>query len=157
MPTKKMGNEAGIHYKHWKEEPFPPSVAPGPLRAAHCGPLPIHGAGGFSGLLYLNTWFQSTCRACNFGLMDNFNLFWNRPSFHKADGIHPNRLGSLMLAAKIGYAVQHAPHDCLPATPPHQRLLSLRPHHHPLTALFPSPSPPTGPSCHCHFHRPSSL
>ena len=35
MPTKKMGNEAGIHYKHWKEEPFPPSVAAGPLRAAH--------------------------------------------------------------------------------------------------------------------------
>ncbi|KAL7388385.1 hypothetical protein ABVT39_012846 [Epinephelus coioides] len=77
------------------------------------GPLPIHtlGAGHFSRLLYLNTWLQSTCRAFNFGFIDNFNLFWNRPSSYKADGVHPNRLGSQMLTANIRHTVQYAPCD----------------------------------------------
>ncbi|KAL7382253.1 hypothetical protein ABVT39_019537 [Epinephelus coioides] len=77
------------------------------------GPLPVHtlGAGRFSRLLYLNTWLQSTCKALNFGFIDNFNLFWNRPSFYKPDGVHPNRLGSQMLTANIRHAVQYAPRD----------------------------------------------
>ena len=70
------------------------------------GPLPIHSPGRFSRLLALNTWLQSTCRARNIGFIDNFNLFWNRPSFYRADGVHPNRLGSRMLTANIRYTVQ---------------------------------------------------
>lgn len=61
------------------------------------GPLPFHAAGCFSRLLSLNAWLQSTCRAFNFGFIHNFNLFWNRPSFYKTDGVHPNRLGGQML------------------------------------------------------------
>ena len=77
------------------------------------GPLPIHthGAGRFSRLLSLNTWLQSTCRAFNFAFIDNFNLFWNRPSFYRADGVHPSSLGSRTLTANIQHAVQNAPRD----------------------------------------------
>ncbi|KAL7390215.1 hypothetical protein ABVT39_017145 [Epinephelus coioides] len=46
-----------------------------------------------------------------FNFADNFNLFWNRPSFFKHDGIHPTTLGSHTLAANIQHAVHHAPHE----------------------------------------------
>lgn len=77
------------------------------------GPLPIHthGVVRFSRLHYLNTWLQSTCRAFNFTFIDNFNLFWNRPSVYKGDGVHPNRLGTQMLSANLHHAVRYAPHD----------------------------------------------
>ena len=69
------------------------------------GPIPIHTSGRFSRLLSLNTWLQPICRALNFGFIDNFNLFWNRPSFFKADGVHPNILGSRMLTANIHHTI----------------------------------------------------
>lgn len=74
------------------------------------GPIPTLGRGAarFSRILYLSTWLQSACRAHDTGFIDNFNLFWNRSSFFKADGLHPNRLGSRMLAANFQYAVQFA-------------------------------------------------
>lgn len=60
------------------------------------GPLPSLARGGmrFSRLLYLNTWLQSTCSLNSLAFIDNFNLFWNRSSFYRADGIHPRRLGN---------------------------------------------------------------
>ncbi|KAK0131111.1 hypothetical protein N1851_034186 [Merluccius polli] len=75
------------------------------------GPLPTlaRGPGRFSRILSLNTWLQSTCRAHNIGLIDNFNLFWNRSSLFRTDGVHPNWLGSQMLAANMQHAVQSAP------------------------------------------------
>ena len=65
------------------------------------GPLPTYGLGYkvFSRLLDLNTWLQHTCNILKFGFSDNFNLFWNRRSFYKAGGVHPNQLGSRILAA----------------------------------------------------------
>ena len=75
------------------------------------GPLPTisHGTEHFSRLLSLNTWLQSTCCTHNLGFIDNFNLFWNRPSVYRSDGVHPNRLGSSILAANLQHAVQTAP------------------------------------------------
>uniref|UniRef100_A0A1A8I174 SGNH hydrolase-type esterase domain-containing protein n=1 Tax=Nothobranchius kuhntae TaxID=321403 RepID=A0A1A8I174_NOTKU len=72
------------------------------------GPIPTvsHGHGRFSRLLSLHSWLQSACRSHSFGFIDNFNLFWNRFSFFRRDGIHPNRHGSSMLTANIRYAVQ---------------------------------------------------
>ena len=71
------------------------------------GPLPTdgRGAGRFSRILSLNTWLQSACRIHNIGFIDNFNLFWNRPSLIRADGLHPNSLGSRVLADNIQHAV----------------------------------------------------
>ncbi len=46
-------------------------------------PLPVlsHSAECFSRLLALNTWLQFACSETNFCFIDNFNLFWNHPSF----------------------------------------------------------------------------
>lgn len=77
------------------------------------GPIPTfgHGDAHFSRLLMLNTWLKPACYARGFNFMDNFNLFWNRPSFFKSDGIHPNTTGGRMLAANIQYSVHYAPRD----------------------------------------------
>uniref|UniRef100_A0A672YIB7 SGNH hydrolase-type esterase domain-containing protein n=1 Tax=Sphaeramia orbicularis TaxID=375764 RepID=A0A672YIB7_9TELE len=71
------------------------------------GPLPsfARGVGQFSRLLSLNTWLQSASALNGFSFIDNFNLFWNRPSFYKSDGVHPSRLGSTVLAQNIQHAV----------------------------------------------------
>ena len=77
------------------------------------GPLPIMSQRPerFSRLLNLNIWLQSTCKIHNFTFIDNFNLFWNRTSLYSTDGIHPNTLGSSVLAANIQHAVHSAPHN----------------------------------------------
>ena len=74
------------------------------------GPLPTlgRGDGRFSRILGLNTWLQSNCRIHNIGFIDNFNLFWNRPSLFFTDGLHPNNPGSKILAANIQHAIQTA-------------------------------------------------
>ncbi|CAJ1074309.1 hypothetical protein D4764_12G0010930 [Xyrichtys novacula] len=93
------------------------------------GPLPSfdHGMGRFSRLLSLNTWLHSAC-PCGFSFIDNFNLFWNRSPFYRADGVHPSRLGSRVLGDNIRHAVHH-----------------YRRHQPPLP-----PTPSTTPY-HCHF------
>uniref|UniRef100_A0A0F8AZE7 SGNH hydrolase-type esterase domain-containing protein n=1 Tax=Larimichthys crocea TaxID=215358 RepID=A0A0F8AZE7_LARCR len=77
------------------------------------GPIPTvrRGAGRFSRLLSLHTWLQSTSRIYNFGFIDNFNLFWDRDSLFKLDGIHPNKRGSQMLCANLQHAVHTFPCD----------------------------------------------
>ena len=67
------------------------------------GPIPTldHGAGRFSRILSLHTWLKCACRVHNIGFIDNYNLFWNRFSLFRTDGVHPNRLGSRMLAANL--------------------------------------------------------
>uniref|UniRef100_A0A3Q2Z4S7 SGNH hydrolase-type esterase domain-containing protein n=1 Tax=Hippocampus comes TaxID=109280 RepID=A0A3Q2Z4S7_HIPCM len=66
------------------------------------GPLSPHrGKGIFSRILSLHTWLQTACRTHNVGFIDNFNIFWRRPSLLKADGFHPNKLGSRILAANV--------------------------------------------------------
>uniref|UniRef100_A0AAQ5XKU6 Uncharacterized protein n=1 Tax=Amphiprion ocellaris TaxID=80972 RepID=A0AAQ5XKU6_AMPOC len=54
------------------------------------GPIPTlsYGAERFSRLLSLSTWLQHTCTAHNLNFIDNFNLFWNRPGFHRHDRLH---------------------------------------------------------------------
>uniref|UniRef100_A0A3B5ABG5 SGNH hydrolase-type esterase domain-containing protein n=1 Tax=Stegastes partitus TaxID=144197 RepID=A0A3B5ABG5_9TELE len=77
------------------------------------GPVPTlgRGVGRFSRILSLNTFLPSACRAHNVGFIDNFNLFWNRSSFFRPDGVHPNKLGSRILAANLLYTVQSSPRD----------------------------------------------
>ena len=77
------------------------------------GPIPTlaRGAGRFTRILSLNTWLQSACNAYNVGFIDNFNLFWNRFSFFRRDGVHPNSRGSHILAANLQHAVQSSTRD----------------------------------------------
>uniref|UniRef100_A0A8B9H4N3 SGNH hydrolase-type esterase domain-containing protein n=1 Tax=Astyanax mexicanus TaxID=7994 RepID=A0A8B9H4N3_ASTMX len=71
------------------------------------GPIPPvgRGSGHFSCILNLHTWLQKTCLSYGLAFIDNFNLFWNRPSFYRHDGIHPSRLGSQGLVHNICYPV----------------------------------------------------
>ncbi|CAJ1078495.1 hypothetical protein D4764_12G0010930 [Xyrichtys novacula] len=82
------------------------------------GPLPSfdRGMGRFSRLLSLNTWLHSAC-PCGFRFIDNFNLFWNRSPFYRADGVHPSRLGSRVLGDNIRHAVHHYRHHQPPLPP----------------------------------------
>uniref|UniRef100_A0A3B3DWF6 SGNH hydrolase-type esterase domain-containing protein n=1 Tax=Oryzias melastigma TaxID=30732 RepID=A0A3B3DWF6_ORYME len=75
------------------------------------GPLPSlsRGPGRFSRLLSLNTWLLSASSLNGILFIDNFNLFWNRQSFYKTDGIHPSSLGSNVLTANIRHCVQTSP------------------------------------------------
>lgn len=68
------------------------------------------GCGLFSRILSLNTWLFSATRMHNLSFIDNFNLFWNRSTFYRTDGIHPNKLGSSVLTGNIHHAVQTLPH-----------------------------------------------
>uniref|UniRef100_A0A3B5A9A4 SGNH hydrolase-type esterase domain-containing protein n=1 Tax=Stegastes partitus TaxID=144197 RepID=A0A3B5A9A4_9TELE len=72
------------------------------------GPIPPYnrGCGLFSRNMSLNSWLISACKIHNLAFIDNFNLFWNRSTFYRTDGIHPNKLGSSVLAGNILYAVQ---------------------------------------------------
>uniref|UniRef100_A0A3B3SRX4 SGNH hydrolase-type esterase domain-containing protein n=1 Tax=Paramormyrops kingsleyae TaxID=1676925 RepID=A0A3B3SRX4_9TELE len=71
------------------------------------GPIPLlgRGDGRFSHILNLNTWLNSACAAYNAVFINNFNLFWNRPSFYFKDGVHPSRLGGRILRNNIFYNV----------------------------------------------------
>uniref|UniRef100_A0AAQ6AC87 OSK domain-containing protein n=1 Tax=Amphiprion ocellaris TaxID=80972 RepID=A0AAQ6AC87_AMPOC len=77
------------------------------------GPIPPYNRGCrlFSRILGLNSWLLSACRTHNMGFIDNFNLFWNRPSFYRSDGTLPNKLGSSVLTGNIQHAVQSLPQD----------------------------------------------
>uniref|UniRef100_A0A3P9LB78 SGNH hydrolase-type esterase domain-containing protein n=1 Tax=Oryzias latipes TaxID=8090 RepID=A0A3P9LB78_ORYLA len=87
-----------------------------PLTVFISGPLPSlsRGQGRFSRLLSLSTWLQSVASLNKFVFIDNFNLFWNRTSFYKNDGIHPSPLGSNVLAANIRHSVQTSPAPIMP-------------------------------------------
>uniref|UniRef100_A0A3P9J0P1 Uncharacterized protein n=1 Tax=Oryzias latipes TaxID=8090 RepID=A0A3P9J0P1_ORYLA len=67
------------------------------------GPIPT--LTRFSRILSLHTWLLSTSHTHRFGFIDRFNLFWNRPSFYRPDGLHPSLLGSSILTANIQHTV----------------------------------------------------
>uniref|UniRef100_A0A667Z3U5 SGNH hydrolase-type esterase domain-containing protein n=1 Tax=Myripristis murdjan TaxID=586833 RepID=A0A667Z3U5_9TELE len=75
------------------------------------GPLPPfkRGCERFSRTLALHTWLQSACAMHNAFFIDNFNLFWNRPSFYRNDGIHPSALGGRILTENMFYTVLNTP------------------------------------------------
>uniref|UniRef100_A0A3P9LCT0 SGNH hydrolase-type esterase domain-containing protein n=1 Tax=Oryzias latipes TaxID=8090 RepID=A0A3P9LCT0_ORYLA len=96
---------------------FPSTVRSScPLTVFISGPLPSlsRGQGRFSRLLSLSTWLQSVASLNRFVFIDNFNLFWNRTSFYKTDGIHLSPLGSNILAANIRHSVQTSPAPIMP-------------------------------------------
>uniref|UniRef100_A0A3P9HDD5 Uncharacterized protein n=1 Tax=Oryzias latipes TaxID=8090 RepID=A0A3P9HDD5_ORYLA len=71
------------------------------------GPIPTltRGSTRFSRILSLHTWLLSTSHTHRFGFIDNFKLFWNRPSFYRPGGLHPSLLGSSILTANIQHTV----------------------------------------------------
>lgn len=71
------------------------------------GPIPTIGRGSesFSRLLQLSTWLALHCSAYGLVFIDNFNLFWNRPSFYFTDGLHPSSLGSNVLSATMHHVI----------------------------------------------------
>ena len=74
------------------------------------GPTPPFRRGDmrFSRVFGLCTWLRSTCRAHGVEFIDNFDLFWERPSFYHHDGIHPSSVGTFKLAENIKSAVKLA-------------------------------------------------
>uniref|UniRef100_A0A8C7YY96 Uncharacterized protein n=1 Tax=Oryzias sinensis TaxID=183150 RepID=A0A8C7YY96_9TELE len=70
-------------------------------------PIPTltRGSTRFSRILSLHTWLLSTSHTHRFGFIDNFNLFWNRPSFYRPDGLYPSLFGSSILTANIQHTV----------------------------------------------------
>ena len=74
------------------------------------GPIPTlgRGIGRFSRILSLHTWLQSVCSLHNMFYIDNFNLFWERSSFFRKDGIHPTILGARKLSGNIFHSVHLA-------------------------------------------------
>lgn len=73
------------------------------------GPIPtfLRSDESFSRIASLNTWLLRFCLNNNFNFIDNFNLFWGRALFFKNDGLHPNRLGSKMLAGNLSRGISH--------------------------------------------------
>lgn len=59
----------------------------------------------FSGLVGFNNCIHHACSQTSLSFVDNFNLFWNRRSFFKLDRVHPNYLGSSVLAATIQHGI----------------------------------------------------
>lgn len=72
------------------------------------GLIPTYQRGSerFSRLLQLNSWLQNLSHDYDFAFIDNFNLFWCRPTFYKMDGLHPNSLGSKFLTNNIHFAIK---------------------------------------------------
>lgn len=107
------------------------------------GPLPTlsRGAERFSRLHSLNSWVQAACSTYGFTFIDNFNLFWNRSSVFRADGLHPSRLGSRMLALTFStlFSVPHVTDVHWKHTPPWFPLWFIPnplPHPHPFQSEF---------------------
>ena len=76
------------------------------------GPIPAvdRGINRFSRLLGLNTWLSRVCNERGRGFIDNFNLFWGRKYLFRADGLHPNRLGSKLLRDNLLFSLSHNLH-----------------------------------------------
>uniref|UniRef100_A0A8C5FRS3 SGNH hydrolase-type esterase domain-containing protein n=1 Tax=Gadus morhua TaxID=8049 RepID=A0A8C5FRS3_GADMO len=71
------------------------------------GPIPAvdRGINRYSRLLALNTWLSRVCNERGRGFIDKFNLFWGRKYLFRADGLHPNRLGSKLLRDNLLFSL----------------------------------------------------
>ena len=77
------------------------------IKSSISGPIPTvdRGINRFSRLLALNTWLSRVCNERGRGFIDNFNLFWGRKYLFRADGLHPNRLGSKLLRDNLLFSL----------------------------------------------------
>ena len=77
------------------------------------GPLPtvFRGMGRFSRLLSLHSWLETQGKVWGFAYIDNFDVFWRKPSLFRPDGLHPNGEGSRVLADNIHQAVSRVTHS----------------------------------------------
>ena len=75
------------------------------------GPIPTLNRGDvrYSRILSFNSWAKRFCCIHDFNFVDNFNLFWCRPSFFSHDGLHPNSPGAQALSANIAFNIYNAP------------------------------------------------
>ena len=79
------------------------------IKSSISGPIPTvdRGINRFSRLLALNTWLSRVCNERGRDFIDNFNLFWGRKYLFRADGLHPNRLGSKLLRDNLLFSLSH--------------------------------------------------
>ena len=77
------------------------------IKSSISGPIPTvdRGINRFSRLLALNTWLSRVCNERGRDFIDNFNLFWGRKYLFRADGLHPNRLGSKLLRDNLLFSL----------------------------------------------------
>ncbi|KAL7846218.1 hypothetical protein AOLI_G00244100 [Acnodon oligacanthus] len=68
------------------------------------GPLPTYRRGSerFSRLFVLQSW----CAFDGLGYVDNWSSFWEQPALYRRDGLHPSRLGSVVLSRNIERAIR---------------------------------------------------
>ena len=85
------------------------------------GPIPTLTRGDiyYSKILSFNTWIKRFCTTHGFNFIDNFNLFWCRPTFFNRDMIHPNREGAHALSVNIAFNIRiNRPPPPPPPPPP---------------------------------------
>ncbi|KAL7842111.1 hypothetical protein SRHO_G00238000 [Serrasalmus rhombeus] len=63
------------------------------------GPLPTYRRGSerFSRLFALQSWLRGWCALNSLGYMDTWSSFREQPALYWRDGLHPSRLGSVVL------------------------------------------------------------
>ena len=73
------------------------------------GPLPPVRGGDerFSRLLALNKWLSAACNVQSVHFIDNFNFFWDRRHFFKADGLNLNKSGVKLFTSNLFYFLRH--------------------------------------------------
>ncbi|KAL7832455.1 hypothetical protein AOLI_G00300030 [Acnodon oligacanthus] len=71
------------------------------------GPLPTYRKGSerFSRLFVLQSWLRGWCTFNGLGYVDNQSSFWEQPALYRRDGLHPSRLGSVILSWNIERAI----------------------------------------------------
>ncbi|XP_066539298.1 uncharacterized protein [Hoplias malabaricus] len=67
------------------------------------GPLPTYrrGCEAFSRLFGLHSWLLDWCGTVGVDYVDNWECFRERPALYRWDGLHPSRLGSVVLSENI--------------------------------------------------------
>lgn len=75
------------------------------------GPMPSPRFGDikFSRARQLHVWLKQYCLSMGIPFVDNFNVFWNRPSFFASDGLHLNKQGKHLLASNMLLTIKSVP------------------------------------------------
>ncbi|KAL7857951.1 hypothetical protein AOLI_G00180530 [Acnodon oligacanthus] len=71
------------------------------------GPLPTcrRGSERFRRLFTLQSWLRGWCAFNGLGYGDNWSSFWEQPAHYQRNGLHPSRLGSVVLSRNIERAI----------------------------------------------------
>ena len=75
------------------------------------GPMPSPRFGDikFSRARQLHVWLKQYCLSMGIPFVDNFNVFWNRPTYFASDGLHLNKEGKHLLASNMLLTIKSVP------------------------------------------------